>query len=212
MKFSEDFVFGGATAAYQCEGSTKVDGKGKVAWDDYLENLGKYTADPASDFYNLYPVDLKLCNQFNVKAIRISIAWSRIFPEGKGRINQKGVDFYHRLFDECHKNGVEPYVTLHHFDTPDELHKNGDFLNRETVDAYEEYKEYCQILVYSIQIYDSMGDSYSADVCKEELRNVVAKLTELEDKVSKLGTMIKDQPKTELTGEISVLVKEYLSK
>lgn len=143
MKFSKDFVFGGATAAYQCEGSTKVDGKGKVAWDDYLDNLGLYTADPASDFYNRYPVDLELCRKFKIKAIRISIAWSRIFPEGKGKINQKGVDFYHRLFAECHKKGVEPYVTLHHFDTPDVLHKNGDFLNRETVDAYEEYAKFC---------------------------------------------------------------------
>lgn len=143
MKFSEDFVFGGATAAYQCEGSTRAYGKGKVAWDDYLEKQGRFLADPASDFYHQYPVDLELCKKFNIHAIRISIAWSRIFPEGKGRINQEGVEFYHRLFDECHKNGVEPYVTLHHFDTPDVLHKNGDFLNKETVEAYEEYAKFC---------------------------------------------------------------------
>ena len=143
MKFSEEFVFGGATAAYQCEGSTKAYGKGKVAWDDYLAELGLYSADPASDFYHQYPVDLGLCKKFNIKAIRISIAWSRIFPEGKGRVNEQGVEFYHRLFDECHKNGVEPYVTLHHFDTPDVLHKNGDFLNKETVEAYEEYAKFC---------------------------------------------------------------------
>ena len=60
-----------------------------------------------------------------LEGIRISIAWSRIFPDGKGRINQEGVDFYHRVFQECHKNGVEPYVTLHHFDTPDALHSQG---------------------------------------------------------------------------------------
>ena len=65
MKFAEDFVFGGATAAYQCEGSTREYGKGKVAWDDYLEKQGRFKADPASDFYHKYPVDLKLCNQFH---------------------------------------------------------------------------------------------------------------------------------------------------
>lgn len=143
MKFSEDFVFGGATAAYQCEGSTRAYGKGKVAWDDYLEKQGRFLADPASDFYHKYPVDLKLCKDFSIKAIRISIAWSRIFPEGKGKINQEGVDFYHRVFQECHKNGVEPYVTLHHFDTPDALHSRGDFLNRETIDAFVKYAEFC---------------------------------------------------------------------
>lgn len=143
MKFNEDFVFGGATAAYQCEGSTRAYGKGKVAWDDFLVKQGRFSADPASDFYHQYPVDLKLCKQFNIKAIRISIAWSRIFPNGKGIINQQGVDFYHRVFQECHKNGVEPYVTLHHFDTPDALHKKGDFLIQETVDAYVEFAKFC---------------------------------------------------------------------
>ena len=143
MKFSKDFVFGGATAAYQCEGSTREYGKGKVAWDDYLAKQGRFSADPASDFYHKYPVDLKLCNDFGIEGIRISIAWSRIFPEGKGRINQEGVDFYHRVFQECHKNGVEPYVTLHHFDTPDALHSQGDFLSRETIDAFEEYAKFC---------------------------------------------------------------------
>lgn len=142
-KFNKDFIFGGATAAYQCEGSTKAYGKGKVAWDDYLEKQGRFSGDPASDFYHLYPLDLSLCQKFNLQAIRISIAWSRIFPKGKGKINQEGVDFYHRLFQECHKNNVEPFVTLHHFDTPDELHKNGDFLNRTTIDAFEEYAKFC---------------------------------------------------------------------
>lgn len=143
MKFSEDFVFGGATAAYQCEGSTRKYGKGKVAWDDYLAKQGRFSADPASDFYHKYPEDLKLCKEFGIKGIRISIAWSRIFPEGTGKINQEGVDFYHRVFQECHKDGVEPYVTLHHFDTPDALHSQGDFLNRKTIDAFVEYAKFC---------------------------------------------------------------------
>lgn len=143
MKFADDFVFGGATAAYQCEGSTLNYGKGKVSWDDFLLAQGKFSADPASDFYHQYPVDLKLCKKFGINGIRISIAWSRIFPNGTGEVNQAGVTFYHNLFKECHKNGVEPFVTLHHFDTPDVLFKTGDFLNRKTVDAFVDYAKFC---------------------------------------------------------------------
>ncbi len=143
MKFSEDFIFGGATAAYQCEGSTRSYGKGKVAWDDFLEKQGRFLGDPASDFYHQYPVDMKLCHDFGVNGIRISIAWSRIFPEGTGKINQEGVDFYHRVFKECKKQGVEPFVTLHHFDTPDTLHKAGDFLNRDIIQQFEDYAKFC---------------------------------------------------------------------
>lgn len=143
MKFSDDFIFGGATAAYQCEGSTLEYGKGKVSWDDFLAKQGRFKADPASDFYHQYGQDLKLCNMFGINGIRISISWARIFPEGTGRINQEGVDFYHRVFQECHKNHVEPFVTLHHFDTPDTLYQKGDFLNRDTIDAFVEFSKYC---------------------------------------------------------------------
>ncbi|HBL3847754.1 TPA: family 1 glycosylhydrolase [Staphylococcus aureus] len=123
----EDFIFGGATAAYQAEGATNTDGKGRVAWDTYLEENYWYTAEPASDFYNRYPVDLELSEKFGVNGIRISIAWSRIFPNGYGEVNPKGVEYYHKLFAECHKRHVEPFVTLHHFDTPEVLHKDGGY-------------------------------------------------------------------------------------
>ena len=138
MKFSDDFIFGGATAAYQCEGSTLEYGKGKVSWDDFLAKQGRFKADPASDFYHQYGQDLKLCKMFGINGIRISISWARIFPDGTGKINQEGIDFYHRVFQECHKNNVEPFVTLHHFDTPDTLYQKGDFLNRDTIQAFVE--------------------------------------------------------------------------
>ena len=82
MRLPKDFILGGATAAYQAEGATKEGNKGKVAWDDYLEKQGRFSPDPASDFYHKYPVDLELCQKFGVNGIRISIAWSRIFPNG----------------------------------------------------------------------------------------------------------------------------------
>ncbi len=140
--FPNNFIFGGATAAYQCEGESRTHGKGKVAWDDYLEEQGLYSPDPASDFYNRYPIDLKLCNEFGINGIRVSIAWSRIFPDGIGEINEEGVQFYHDLFAECKRQGVEPFVTLHHFDTPNTLYQNGDFLNRAVIDAFENYARF----------------------------------------------------------------------
>jgi 6-phospho-beta-galactosidase len=143
MRFADDFIFGGATAAYQCEGETLTHGKGKVAWDDFLADKGRFTADPASDFYNQYPEDLRLCQMFGVNGIRISIAWTRIFPDGTGAVNPEGVKFYHDLFAECHRRGVEPFVTLHHFDTPDRLFQDGDFLNRATIDAFVDYARFC---------------------------------------------------------------------
>ena len=124
-QFPEDFVFGGATAAYQVEGETRTHGKGKVAWDDFLEAQGRFSPDPASDFYNQYPVDLELCEEFGINGIRLSIAWSRIFPNGTGEINPEGVAFYHELFATCNKAGVIPYVTLDHFDTPEAFYQNG---------------------------------------------------------------------------------------
>lgn len=142
-KLPKDFIFGGATAAYQAEGATNIDGKGRVAWDTYLEENYWYTAEPASDFYHRYPVDLELSEQFGVNGIRISIAWSRIFPTGYGEVNPQGVDYYHRLFKECIKRNVEPFVTLHHFDTPETLHSDGDFLNRKNIQHFVDYAAFC---------------------------------------------------------------------
>lgn len=143
MKLPKGFIYGGATAAYQAEGESKTHGKGKVAWDDYLQEQGRFCADPASDFYHQYPKDLALCKMFGINGIRISIAWSRIFPDGEGGINDEGVAYYHRVFQACKQMGVEPFVTLHHFDTPDVLHKQGDFLNQHTIDCYEAYAKFC---------------------------------------------------------------------
>lgn len=143
-RFPEGFAFGGATAAYQVEGACQSHGKGKVAWDDYLAEQGRFSPEPACDFYNRYDSDLELCERFGMNGIRVSIAWSRIFPEGgTGPVNEEGVRFYHDLFASCRAHGVEPYVTLHHFDSPAALYADGDFLNPATIDAFEAYARYC---------------------------------------------------------------------
>ncbi|MDU6525134.1 MAG: family 1 glycosylhydrolase, partial [Enterococcus sp.] len=142
-KLPEDFLMGGATAAYQVEGALDIDGKGPVAWDTFLVEKGRYTAEPASDFYHQYPVDIELCKKFKIDSLRMSIAWSRIFPKGYGEVNQKGVDYYHQVFAECKKHGITPFVTIHHFDTPKALFDDGDFLNRENIKHFVDYAKFC---------------------------------------------------------------------
>lgn len=143
FKFPKGFYFGGATAAYQCEGATQEDGKGEVIWDKYLREQGTINPDPACDFYHRYPEDLELCKKFHINAIRVSIDWARIFPEGEGKIEPRGVEYYHKLFKKCREEGVEPFVTLHHFDTPQALQDRGGWLSQEMLDAFVEYAKFC---------------------------------------------------------------------
>ena len=137
------FVWGAATAAFQVEGATSIEGKGKTMWDDYLIEQGRFLPDPACDFYHRYEEDVKLAKESGLDALRISIAWSRIFPDGTGEPNPLGVDYYHRVFAACHENSIEPYVTLHHFDSPKAIFDKGDWLNRENIEAFVYYAEYC---------------------------------------------------------------------
>ncbi|MGM0198391.1 6-phospho-beta-galactosidase [Enterococcus sp. DIV1314a] len=160
LKLPEDFIFGGATAAYQVEGATKEGGKGAVAWDDFLEKQGRFSPDPASDFYHQYPKDIELCNKFGINGLRLSIAWSRIFPEGRGKVNQEGVNYYHNVFKECAKHNITPFVTLHHFDTPKKLFDQGDFLNRDTVDAFIEYANFCFEEFTEVRYWSTFNEIY----------------------------------------------------
>lgn len=148
--FEKDFIFGGATAAFQAEGATKEDGRGPCCWDVHLNRPeSTFTGDAASDFYHKYKSDLELCNEFGVNGIRISIAWTRIIPDGSGEVNEKGIEFYNKLIDECIKRKVEPFITLHHFDTPLPLFQAGDWLNRATIDHFVRFAKVC---------FDNFGD------------------------------------------------------
>ncbi len=133
------FIVGAATAAYQVEGASKEDGKGRVLWDAFLEKEGRFSPDPASDFYHRYEEDIRLAHEHGITALRISIAWSRIFPHGSGEANAKGVEYYRKVFETCLRYNIEPYVTLHHFDTPETLFLQGDWLNKNQISAFEDY-------------------------------------------------------------------------
>ncbi|MBC8062430.1 MAG: beta-glucosidase [Clostridiaceae bacterium] len=146
MKFHENFVWGSATAAYQIEGAANEEGRGASIWDRFShieENIvNGDTGDVACDHYHRYKDDIKLMKEMGLKGYRFSISWSRIFPTGRGMVNQKGIDFYNSLVDELIKNGIEPAVTLYHWDLPQALEDIGGWGNRDTVDYFVEYATY----------------------------------------------------------------------
>ena len=146
-QFPNGFYWGVATAAYQIEGSPEADGKGKSIWDTYAHTPGKVkngdTGDVANDHYRRYKEDVAMMKDMGAKAYRFSIAWPRIFPNGAGEANPKGMDFYSRLVDELLAAGIEPFATLYHWDLPQALQdKYGGWQSRETPKAFGEYSGY----------------------------------------------------------------------
>ena len=127
--FGEEFKWGTACAAYQIEGAWDSDGKGVSIWDEFTHRKGNVhnndNGDVSVDFYHRYKEDIRLHKEMNFDVFRFSISWSRIFPDGTGEINPKGVQFYHNVIDECLAQGVEPWVTLYHWDLPQNLENKG---------------------------------------------------------------------------------------
>jgi beta-glucosidase len=156
MAFPSNFTWGASTASYQIEGGADQDGRGLSVWDVYSRTPGNtwqgHTGDVACDFYNRWRQDIPLMTQIGIKAFRMSIAWTRILPEGTGTINQKGLDFYDQLVDGLLASGIEPYVTLFHWDYPQELYLKGGWLNRDTVRWFEDYTKI---------VVDRLGDRVS---------------------------------------------------
>lgn len=143
MGFKEDFVWGVATSSYQIEGAAYEDGKGLSIWDVYCTQPGKvyegHTGEVACDHYHRYKEDVQLMKEMGIKAYRFSISWPRVLPDGIGKINEAGLDFYDRLVDELVAAGIEPYVTLFHWDFPYELHKKGGWMNPDSPSWFAEY-------------------------------------------------------------------------
>lgn len=142
--FGTNFIWGTATAAYQIEGGWNEDGKGESIWDHFTHYKKqkiktRENGDVACDFYHRYESDIELMRQMNIPASRFSIAWSRILPQGTGALNQKGIDFYHRVIDKCLKENVTPWVTCYHWDLPQALEEKGGWSNRDSIKWFEEY-------------------------------------------------------------------------
>ncbi len=143
MRFPDGFLWGAATAAYQIEGAASEDGRGTSIWDIFAHTPGKTlhgdTGDIADDHYHRLETDLDLMAQLGLKAYRFSVAWPRVQPEGKGPINQKGLDFYRRLVEGLHKRSIAPVLTLYHWDLPQRLEDEGGWRSRQIVDRFAEY-------------------------------------------------------------------------
>lgn len=146
-QFGNDFKWGVSTAAYQIEGAHLSDGKGHSIWDKFSNQPKKifksHNGNHACDFYNKYRDDLQLMKYLNIPNFRFSLAWSRILPNGTGHVNQKGIDFYNKLIDQSLEFGIEPWVTLYHWDLPQALENKGGWTNREVVGWFSDYTELC---------------------------------------------------------------------
>ncbi len=144
--FGPEFLWGTASAAYQIEGAHNEDGRGNSIWDVFSEKgkiKNKDNATIATDFYHRYKEDIALAKSMKFSVFRFSISWSRIFPKGTGNLNPKGVEFYHNVIDECIKQGLQPWVTLYHWDLPQELQDHGGWANREVVGWFKAYTQFC---------------------------------------------------------------------
>ncbi len=140
--FRDDFVWGVASSAYQIEGGDTKDGKGKNIWDTFHEQgriFENQSAAVSCDHYHRYKEDYALMRNLGIKAYRFSISWSRILPEGVGKVNQKGIAFYRDMILEMKKNGIEPYVTMYHWEFPQALQDRGGWLNEEVIEWFAEY-------------------------------------------------------------------------
>jgi beta-glucosidase len=145
--FPGDFLWGTATASYQIEGAVKEDGRGPSVWDTFSHTPGKVvnnaTGDVADDHYHRYKEDVQLMKALGVKTYRFSIAWPRVFPQGDGAPNPKGLDFYNRLVDELLASGIQPFATLYHWDLPQSLQERvGGWESRDTSNAFANYAGY----------------------------------------------------------------------
>ena len=143
MGFSENFVWGAATSAYQIEGAVKEEGKGEHIWDVYVKEpghiYGGHNGNSACDHYHRFREDVSIMKEIGIMAYRFSIDWSRVLPEGFGSVNESGIVFYDSLIDELLKNGIEPYITLHHWELPYEIYKRGGWMNPQIVEWFGEY-------------------------------------------------------------------------
>lgn len=147
LQFPDGFQWGVATASYQIEGAIQEDDRGVSIWDTFVRQPGRVqggdTGDIACDHYHRYPEDIALMADLGVQTYRFSIAWPRIFPFGRGAVNEKGLDFYDRLIDALLDRGIEPAVTLYHWDLPQWLQDLGGWANRAIADAFAEYARVC---------------------------------------------------------------------
>ncbi|MFJ2032090.1 GH1 family beta-glucosidase [Streptosporangium sp. NPDC087985] len=153
LVFPTDFVWGAATSAYQIEGAVSEDGRGRSIWDTFVKQPGRVVngehADVAIDHYHRYRDDVRMMADLGLGAYRFSVSWPRVQPDGSGPINAKGLDFYSRLVDELLSRGIDPWVTLYHWDLPQALEDAGGWPSRDTSKRFADY---------AAAVHEALGD------------------------------------------------------
>ena len=153
LRFPDNFLWGAATAAYQIEGAARDDGRGESIWDTFSRTPGKVhagqTGDVACDHYHRYADDVALMAELGLQAYRFSVSWPRIQPDGSGPVNPRGLDFYDRLTDALLGRGIDPIVTLYHWDLPQTLQDRGGWTTRDTAEHFA---------TYASAVYARLGD------------------------------------------------------
>ena len=144
-----EFLWGGATASYQCEGGWNEGGRVPSMWDCYLHEHNLENGDVASDHFHRYEEDIRMMKEGGHNSYRFSIAWPRIIRNREGEINPEGIAFYNQVIDTCIKYGITPFVTIFHWDLPQYLEETGGWLNRDTCQAYTHFARVC---------FDAFGD------------------------------------------------------
>jgi len=166
--FPDDFLWGVATASYQVEGAAAEGGRTPSIWDTFSHTPGKtahgHTGDVACDQYHLYGTDVELMKELGVDAYRFSISWSRIFPNGGTRVNEEGVKYYRNLIGDLRRNGIEPVVTLYHWDLPQEMEDRGGWPARETADSFAEYAVNCFRLFPEVRRWITLNEPFCSAI------------------------------------------------
>ena len=184
--FPDDFFWGASSSAYQVEGAALEDGKGPSCQD--VKEIPEGTSDlsVSVDHYHRYKEDIALMAEMGFKSYRFSISWSRILPEGTGAVNPQGIAFYNNLIDECLKNGIEPIVTMFHFDMPAALDERGSWSKRESIDWFAEF---------ATVLFENFGDrvKYWLTINEQNMLTLVGPV---------IGTLHVPEGTTNLTKEI----------
>jgi beta-glucosidase len=145
--FGDDFIWGVSTSALQTEGAHNLHGKGASIWDVFVTQKNRILNNDnhfnAGDFYNNYKQDIDLIKQMGIPNFRFSLSWTRIIPDGSGEINQAGLDFYHKVIDYCLESGIQPFITLYHWDLPHALELAGGWANRSILEWFHDYVAVC---------------------------------------------------------------------
>ena len=168
LRFPDGFIWGAATSAYQIEGAAKDDGRGRSVWDSFSHTPGRTrnsdTGDVAADHYHRYTQDLDLMKDLGLASYRFSISWPRILPDGAGRPNQRGLDFYRRLVDGLHERDISPMATLFHWDLPQALQDLGGWESRDVAYRFADY---------ATVVFEALGEAVPVWLTINEPKTVV---------------------------------------